>query len=72
MTFFKRSATDRDLTFRVPDYNCFACNDSGIVHNSDGYLSNELPGYDQNYDLAIICSYIISNCSFDKELMSLG
>ena len=54
MAFFKRSATDRDLTFRVPDYNCFACNDSGIVHNSDGYLSNELPGYDQNHDLAII------------------
>ena len=55
MTFFKRSATDRDLTFRVPDYNCFACNDSGIVHNSDGYLTNELPGYNQNQDLAIIC-----------------
>ena len=55
MTFFKRSSIDRDITFRVPDYNCFACNDSGIVHNSDGYLSNELPGYDQNYDLAIIC-----------------
>ena len=55
MTFFKRSSIDRDITFRVPDYNCFACNDSGIVHNSDGYLSNELPGYNQNYDLAIIC-----------------
>ena len=55
MTFFKRSAIDRDLTFRVPDYNCFACNDSGIVHNSDGYLSNELPVYNQHYDLAIIC-----------------
>ena len=55
MTFFKRSSIDRDITFRVPDYNCFACNDSGIVHNSDDYLSNELPGYDQNYDLAIIC-----------------
>ena len=55
MTFFRRSSIDRDITFRVPDYNCFACNDSGIVHNSDGYLSNELPGYDQNYDLAIIC-----------------
>ena len=55
MTFFKRSSIDRDITFRVPDYNCFACNDTGIVHNSDGYLSNELPGYDQNYDLAIIC-----------------
>ena len=55
MTFFKRSSIDRDITFRVPDYNCFACNDTGIVHNSDGYLSNELPGYNQNYDLAIIC-----------------
>ena len=55
MTFFKRSSIDRDITFRVPDCNCFACNDSGIVHNSDGYLSNELPGYNQNYDLAIIC-----------------
>jgi hypothetical protein len=55
MTFFKRSSIDRDITFRVPDYHCFACNDTGIVHNSDGYLSNELPGYDQNYDLAIIC-----------------
>ena len=55
MTFFKRSSIDRDITFRVPDYNCFACNDTGIVHNSDGYLSNELSGYNQNYDLAIIC-----------------
>ena len=55
MKNYKRSPIDREVTFKAPHYECHACNDSGIVHNSDGYLSNELPGYNQNHDLAIIC-----------------
>ena len=55
MTFFKRFPIDKEVTYKVPDFNCFACSDYGIVHNSDGYLSNVLPGYDQRHDLAIIC-----------------
>ena len=55
MTFFKRFPINKEVTYKLPDFNCFACSDSGIVHNSDGYLSNVLPGYDQRDDLAIIC-----------------
>ena len=52
---YKRAAIDRDVTFRPPKYNCHACNDSGLVHNSDGCINNYLDDYDQRYDLAIIC-----------------
>tara|TARA_R100000353_G_scaffold2618_1_gene3944 strand:+ start:89 stop:538 length:450 start_codon:yes stop_codon:yes gene_type:complete len=52
---YKRAAIDRDVTFRPPSYNCHACNDSGLVHNSDGCINNYLDDYDQRYDLAIIC-----------------
>jgi len=52
---YKRAAIDRDVTFRPPSYNCYACNDSGLVHNSDGCINNYLDDYDQRYDLAIIC-----------------
>tara|TARA_B100001094_G_scaffold315042_1_gene354569 strand:- start:22875 stop:23348 length:474 start_codon:yes stop_codon:yes gene_type:complete len=60
---YKRAAIDRDITFRAPNYNCHACNDTGIVHNSDGLINNYLPDYDKTEtgkrfsgcDLAIIC-----------------
>ena len=52
---YKRAAIDRDVTFRPPSYNCHACNDSGLVHNSDGCINNYLDDYDQRDDLAIIC-----------------
>ena len=52
---YKRAAIDRDVTFRPPSYNCHACNDSGLVHNSDGCINNYLDDYDQRFDLAIIC-----------------
>jgi len=55
MKNYKRSAIDRDVTFRPPVHNCYACNDSGLVHNSDGCINNYLDDYDQRYDLAIIC-----------------
>ena len=60
---YKRSAIDRDVTFRPPFHNCYACNDTGIVNNSDGLVNNYLPDYDvtdtgrrmAGSDLAIIC-----------------
>jgi len=52
---YKRAALDRDVTFRPPSHNCYACNDSGLVHNSDGNINNYLDDYDQRSDLAIIC-----------------
>ena len=60
---YKRAAIDRDVTFRAPNYNCHACNDTGIVHNADGLINNYLPDYDKQEngkrmggcDLAIIC-----------------
>jgi hypothetical protein len=63
MKNYKRSAIDRDVTFRPPVYNCYACNDTGIVHNSDGLINNYLGDYDitesgkrvAGSDLAIIC-----------------
>ena len=63
MKNYKRSAIDRDVTFRPPVHNCYACNDTGIVHNSDGLINNYLADYDitesgkrvAGSDLAIIC-----------------
>ena len=63
MKNYKRSAIDRDVTFRPPAHNCYACNDTGIVHNSDGLINNYLADYDitesgqrvAGSDLAIIC-----------------
>ena len=63
MKNYKRSAADRDITFRPPSHNCYACNDTGIVNNSDGLINNYLPDYDiaesgqkrAGMDLAIIC-----------------
>ena len=37
---YKRKEVDRDITFKPPNYNCFACSDTGIVGDSDGYLRN--------------------------------
>ena len=60
--YHKRFKPDREITFRAPSYNCHACNDSGIVHNSDGLINNYIPDYDiqdgvkiNGSDLAIIC-----------------
>ena len=63
MQNYKRSAIDRDITFRPPVHNCYACNDTAIVNNSDGLINNYLPDYDitesgkklAGSDLAIIC-----------------
>ena len=35
---YKRKEVDREITFKPPNYNCFACSDTGIVGDSDGYL----------------------------------
>jgi hypothetical protein len=60
---FKRHAADSSLAFQRPHHECFACNDSGIIHNSDGLLDQRLPLYDRladgrrlaGSDLALIC-----------------
>lgn len=60
---FKRHAADSSLAFQRPHHECFACNDTGILHNSDGLLSQRLPLYDRladgrhagGSDLALIC-----------------
>lgn len=46
MPHYKRSAGDRDVTFRRPDFQCFACHDTGIVVNPDGLLTELLGDYD--------------------------
>lgn len=59
----KRHAGDRDITFRPPQPDCFACYDSGIISNGDGLLNLFIPDYDRTksnainggQDLAIIC-----------------
>lgn len=63
MSTHKRSSADRDITWRPPEVNCYACYDTGIVSNGDGILSAYLPDYDTTpsgmrhggLDLAIIC-----------------
>lgn len=63
MTSHKRLAEHRDTTFRRPLFDCYACNDTGILTNSDGLLRQYLPDYDckpdggpcGGHDLALIC-----------------
>lgn len=63
MTYHKRVAADRDITFRRPDCDCLACNDTGLLSNSDGLLREYLPDYDTmpngqpmgGHDLALVC-----------------
>ncbi len=63
MSYFKRQAADRDVTFRRPQHECYACSDTGIVSNGDGALTELVPSYDVlddgrrigGYDLAMIC-----------------
>ena len=62
----KRLAQSRDSSWRPPAHDCFACNDSGIISNSDGLVNEYLPDYDAEIidgelhrkggaDLALIC-----------------
>ena len=46
MKNYKRSPIDREDTFKATYYECHACNDSGIMHNSDGLINHHLPDYD--------------------------
>lgn len=62
-TTHKRLAPHRDKTFRKPQFECYACNDSGLLSNGDGLLRQYLPDYDckpdgrpcGGHDLALIC-----------------
>jgi hypothetical protein len=45
-----------DNSFQRPKHDCYACHDTGIVHNSDGRLDEYMPGYDQRFDKAVICT----------------
>jgi len=75
MKNYKRSAVDREVTFNIPDYECFACNDSGIVHNSDGLINNHYSDYDildngkrsTGSDLALICHCSKANTQHDID-----
>ena len=62
----KRLVQSRDNSWRPPAHDCFACNDSGIISNSDGLVNEYLPDYDAEIiegelhrkggaDLALIC-----------------
>lgn len=63
MTSHKRVAQHRDTTFKRPLFSCYACNDTGLLSNSDGLLREYLPDYDHTpegrimggHDLGLIC-----------------
>jgi hypothetical protein len=62
-TNHKRSAAAAERLFQRPLHACYACNDTGIVTNSDGLVNEFLPDYDRlpdgrrmsGRDLALIC-----------------
>lgn len=62
----KRLSPSRETSWRPPAYDCYACNDSGIISNSDGLVNEFIPDYDAEIidghlhrhggtDLALIC-----------------
>lgn len=63
MASHKRLAQHRDSTFRKPQFNCYACHDTGLLSNSDGLLREYLPDYDTmpngqpmgGHDLGLVC-----------------
>ena len=75
MKNYKRSPIDREVTFKAPYYECHACNDSGIIHNSDGLINQHLPDYDIDdsgkrcggQDLALICYCAAANAKYDQD-----
>ena len=75
MKNYKRSAVDREVTFNAPKYTCYACNDTGIVNNSDKLINNHLPDYDiddkgrrfSGQDLALICYCAAANAKYDED-----
>ena len=75
MSDYKRTNPDRDVTFRKPHSDCYACYDSGIVQNGDGLLNEYLPDYDRNHDgqqrrggdLALICHCKAAYAEQDRE-----
>ena len=75
MKNYKRSPIDREVTFKAPYYECHACNDSGIIHNSDGLINQHLPDYDIDdsgkrcggHDLALICWCSAANATYDSD-----
>jgi len=72
---YKRGAEDRDLTFHRPYHDCYACNDTGIVTNSDGLVNQYLSDYDRlpdgrrmsGCDLALICQCPAAYPRYDGE-----
>ena len=75
MKSYKRRPIDREVTFKAPYYECHACNDSGIIHNSDGLINHHLPDYDIDdsgkrcggQDLALICWCSAANAKYDLD-----
>ena len=75
MKNYKRSAVDREVTFNAPKYTCYACNDTGIINNSDKLINNHLPDYDiddkgrrfSGQDLALICYCNAANAQYDID-----
>ena len=75
MKSYKRRPIDREITFHSPQYECYACNDSGIIHNSDGLINQHLPDYDRDdsgkhcggQDLALICYCAAANATYDQD-----
>ena len=75
MKNYKRSAVDREVTFNAPKYTCYACNDTGIINNSDKLINNHLPDYDiddkgrrfSGQDLALICYCNAANPQYDID-----
>ena len=56
VAFWKNPAPAASNEFEIPQFACLACHDTGIVHDSDGFLSKLLGvKYDQQADLALIC-----------------
>ena len=80
---YKRSAEDREITFRKPAQICYACQDTGVVVNGDGAVNEELADYDRlppseddpqgrqagGHDLALICTCEAAFAAYENGAM---
>ena len=46
--YYKKSHKEKSINFYAPTFECFACNDTGLVNNSDGLINLYWGDYDKD------------------------
>ena len=77
MKAFKRQRLESSDSFDSPPVKCFACHDTGVITNGDGFLNqfqeykeyniNEFGSYIDGYDLPLVCCCAAAYPLYDEN-----